>query len=150
MREKLLKWLICPVCGHKLKLDVFCCNGNEIIEGRLHCICNQKFPIIGGVPRLVCNGLREELPQLYPDFFRRNSEVFDGKGKSDKICFIEKKKETMNRFGYEWQHFSDYNCDNFKPFIEPLPVDFFKGKLGSPFCSFQRNNRTNLALKIWI
>ena len=95
MRESLLKWLICPVCGHELKLDVYCCNGNEIIEGILHCACNQKFPIIAGVPRLVCDGLREELPQLYPDFFNRNSELFDGKGKSDKVDLNKTKKATI-------------------------------------------------------
>jgi len=130
MRESLLKWLVCPVCGHELKLDVFCYKGNEIIEGKLDCPCDQKFPIIAGVPRLVCDGLREELSQLYPDFFNSNSELFDGKGKSERTDLNERKKATMNRFGYEWLHFSDYNCDNFKSFIAPLPVDFFKGKIG--------------------
>ena len=36
----------------------------------------------------------------------------------------------MDRFGYEWIKFYDYNCDNFNAFIAPLPNDFFKGKLG--------------------
>ena len=87
MRESLLKWLICPVCGNELKLDVISSKKNKIIEGGLHCLCNHKFPIIAGVPRMVCDGLREELPQLYPDFFNRNSELFDSKGKSDKAIF---------------------------------------------------------------
>jgi len=108
MRESLLKWLVCPVCGHELKLDVFCYKGNEIIEGKLDCPCDQKFPIIAGVPRLVCDGLREELSQLYPDFFNSNSELFDGKGKSEITDLNERKKS----------------------FIAPLPVDFFKGKIG--------------------
>jgi len=130
MRESLLKYLVCPVCGHELKLDVFYCKGNEIIEGILHCPCYQKFPIIAGVPRVLSDGLREELPQLYPEFFNRHSELFNTKGKSDKTDLNGRKKETMNRFGYEWSHFSEYNCDNFKPFIEPLPVDYFRGKIG--------------------
>jgi SAM-dependent methyltransferase/uncharacterized protein YbaR (Trm112 family) len=130
MRESLLKWLICPVCKHEFKLEVICGIENEIIEGRLTCPCGQQFPIIGGVPRLVSDGLREELPQLYPEFFNRNSELFDGKSKKNKTNLNEKKMATMDRFGYEWLHFSDYNCDNFKPFVAPLPVDFFKGKIG--------------------
>lgn len=129
MRKRLLKWLLCPVCEHELELKVICCTEEEIIEGILSCPCGQKFPIINGVPRLVCDGLKEELLQSYPDFFNRNFTLFKGKNKSQKIEFIQNKM-TMNRFGYEWQHFYDYNCDNFKPFIEPLPVDFFEGKLG--------------------
>ena len=130
MRESLLEWLLCPVCGNEFQLDTFCCKENEITEGRLHCLCGQKFPIIAGVPRLVFNGLREELLQLYPDFFNRNSEMFDSKEKLDKTDLDESKKATMNRFGYEWLHFHDYNCDNFAAFVSPLPVDFFKGKIG--------------------
>lgn len=130
MRESLLKWIICPVCGHGLKLDVFCCQELEIVEGRLHCSCGQKFPIIEKVPRLMCGELRDELPRLYPDFYNRNSEFFDDKKKLDKTESNVKKTDTMSRFGYEWLNFPDYDCDNFKPFVAPLPVDFFKGKLG--------------------
>ena len=36
----------------------------------------------------------------------------------------------MNRFSYEWTYFSDYDCDNFSSFIQPLEKDFLKGKLG--------------------
>ncbi len=121
MRENLLKWLVCPVCGHELKLDIFCCKGNEIIEGKLHCPCDQKFPIIGGVPRLIRDALQEELPQLYPDFFNRNPKLFDDKGKTKENDLSKEKKATMSRFGYEWLSFTDYDCDNFKPFIAPLP-----------------------------
>lgn len=130
MRKRLLQWLECPVCAHELQLDVFYAKGDEITEGKLSCSCGQKFPIIAGVPRLLCEGLRDELPQLYPEFFNRNSEMFDGYWKLNKTDMNQRKKETMNRFGYEWLHFSDYNCDNFKPFIAPLSIDFFEGKLG--------------------
>ena len=130
MRESLLKFLLCPICENEFKLEIIYCKGDEIIEGRLNCPCDQKFPIISGVPRLVCDALREELPQRYPDFFNRYSELFNGKWKLDKTDLNQKKKVIMSRFGYEWLHFPDYNCDNFQPFIEPLSVDFFKGKLG--------------------
>ena len=130
MLKSLLQWLICPVCGHGFKLDVLCSKGDEITEGKLNCPCDQKFPIIAGVPRLLCDGLREDLPQLYPEFFNRYSELFNSKWKLAKTDLNQQKKMTMDRFGFEWLHFSDYNCDNFKQFIAPLPVDFFKGKLG--------------------
>jgi SAM-dependent methyltransferase/uncharacterized protein YbaR (Trm112 family) len=130
MRESLLKWLACPVCGLELKIEVISDNSGEIEEGLLSCPCSQKFPIIGGVPRLVVHGLREELPQFYPDFFNRHSELLDVERNTGKTGSIETKKAAMSRFGYEWLKFSDYDCDNFKTFTSPLPGDFFEGKLG--------------------
>lgn len=100
MRERLLQWLACPACGNNLTLENGYSEGEEIIKGTLNCPCGQTFPVIGGVPRMLCGDLSSE------------------------------KKATMERFGYEWLHFSGYNADNFKRFIAPLPPDFFKGKLG--------------------
>ena len=130
MRESLLKWLICPICSHSFELEAISHSGDEIIDGWLTCSCSDSFPIIAGVPRLVCDGLREQLTQQYPDFYHCNSKLLDNKKRSDTSELIERKVATMNRFGYEWLYFSDYNCDNFKPFVAPLPVDFFKGKFG--------------------
>lgn len=47
MRERLLKWLVCPSCGNDLELDIFSQKGSEIIEGVLACFCKQKFPVMG-------------------------------------------------------------------------------------------------------
>jgi SAM-dependent methyltransferase/uncharacterized protein YbaR (Trm112 family) len=130
MRERLLQWLVCPACGHELTLDVSYSEKKEIIEGTLRCPCGQIFPIIGGVPRLLCDTLRKELPELYPDFFHRHSELLDVEEMCKQNSVSKRKKATMDRFSYEWIHFSDYDCDNFETFITPLPADFFKGKLG--------------------
>ena len=130
MRERLLQWLVCPACGDELTLKVSYWEGGEIIEGMLRCLCGEIFPIIGGVPRLLCGTLRKKLLQLYPDFFHRHSELLDGVVTSKENSVSERKKATMDRFSYEWIHFSDYDCDNFKTFIAPLPAGFFKGKLG--------------------
>ena len=142
MRERLLQWLICPSCGNKLTLEVSCWEGSEIIEGTLCCLCGQIFSIINGVPRLLCGTLRNRLPELYPDFFHRHSGLLDRKVIAKENGLSQKKKATMNRFGYEWKYFSDYNCDNFKPFIAPLPGGFFRGKLGLDVgCGAGRHSR---------
>jgi len=130
MKKSLLKWLSCPFCKNRLKLEIISCKEDEIVEGRLNCPCDQKYPIINGVPRLMHNRLRKELSLLYPDFFKRNSDLFDGKKNTKKEKLSERSMQTMNRFGYEWLYFSDYNCDNFNAFIRPLPDNFFIGKLG--------------------
>jgi SAM-dependent methyltransferase len=103
---------------------------SEIIEGILRCPSGHIFPIISGVPRLLSNALRKELPQLYPEFFHRHSNLFNDPKISGDTSVGEIKKATIDRFGYEWKHFSDYNADNFKQFIAPLPDNFLEGKLG--------------------
>lgn len=130
MRERLLRWLVCSDCGNKLTLEVSHREESEIVEGILSCACGQTFPIIGGVPRLLCGTLRNRLSELYSDFFHRHSGLLDRKAITKENSLSEKKKATMDRFGYEWEYFSDYKCDNFNTFIAPLPSDFFKGKLG--------------------
>lgn len=130
MRTRLLNWLVCPACQGPLVLEADNWKKDEIIEGRLNCSCDQIFPIIGGVPRLLQSGLSQDLPQKYPDFFSRHSDLLDKGSNFKEKEPADKKKLTMDRFGYEWKHFSDYTCNNFRPFIEPLPDNFFKGKLG--------------------
>ncbi len=130
MRERLLQWLVCPACGDKLTIEVTSWEGSEIVEGTLSSTCGQIFPIINGVPRLLCGTIKSKLPELYPDFFHRYPGLLGHKPIFKENSWNERKAATMDRFGYEWGQFSDYTCNNFKPFIAPLPDDFFKGKLG--------------------
>ena len=104
--------------------------GREILEGTLTCHCGQVFPIIGGVPRLLLKDMQYPLIKLYPDFFRRYGTLLNETGEHDHHDLHEMKEATIHRFGYEWTYFSDYDCDNFSSFIQPLDKDFFKGKLG--------------------
>lgn len=130
MKEKLLQWLICPECNNELNLEISLQNEKEIIEGILRCSCRQKFPIIKGIPRLLTFPLDEKLLELYPDFFNNHPEFLNNSILQTKNKENKQKADTMDRFGYEWTHFSDYDCDNFTRFINPLPTDFLKGKLG--------------------
>ncbi|ODS30217.1 MAG: putative methyltransferase, partial [Candidatus Scalindua rubra] len=130
MKEKLLEWLVCPLCSKKLKLEISLREGREVIEGKLHCLCDQIFPIIGGVPRMLYGTLRKNLLRVYPDFFHRYPELLDETITSEEDVVIKQKQKTIDRFGYEWTHFHNYDCDNFRAFIDPLPANFLKGKLG--------------------
>jgi len=130
MRERLLEWLVCPFCSEKLKLEITLQDKKEIIEGTLRCSCGQIFPIICGVPRMLQGTLRKNILRSYPNFLHRYPELLDEIHVYEGNAVIEQKQNTIDRFGYEWTHFNDYDCDNFKAFINPLPVNFFKGKLG--------------------
>ena len=127
MRERLLQWLACPVCNGPLSLESGLVKGKEVIEGALRCSCGEIFPIVDGVPRLLTGQLRIELLQHYPDFFQRQNNLL-ANYPTHKV--LGEKKETIDRFGYEWTHFSKYDCDNFRRFTAPLPDNFFQGKLG--------------------
>jgi len=124
-----MQWLQCPECRDSLSLKVRQNAGEEIIEGSLSCQCGRSFPIIRGVPRFLPEELRHELPKYYPEFSDCNSiavrvENF-AKAAMDNI-----KSSTSSRFGYEWNYFFDYDCNNFESFTAPLPMDFFRGKIG--------------------
>jgi SAM-dependent methyltransferase len=110
-------------------LEVRQCAGQEITEGSLSCRCGRSFPIIRGVPRFLPEELRHELPKYYPEFADSNSNAvrFENFAKSTKSNI---NSSTSSRFGYEWNYFSDYDCNNFESFTAPLSKDFFKGKIG--------------------
>lgn len=129
MRERLLQWLICPSCRDELTLQIYLKEIDEIVEGRLQCRCSEIYPIIDSIPRMLCGSFKQELKQLYADFFQKYSDLLPAHLHSGDQEKSNKKKQTMDRFGYEWNNFSDYNCDNFERFTAPLPAEFFDGKL---------------------
>jgi uncharacterized protein YbaR (Trm112 family) len=130
MRERLLNFIVCPVCKKKLQLSVFTRSTNCVDEGILRCACGQKFPIIRGVPRLLIPELQLDLPLTYPDFYNRYKNLINCEQVSFSVQINQETRATVSRFGYEWSEFSEYNCDNFTEFIAPLPSGFFEGKLG--------------------
>ncbi len=77
MRERLLEWLVCPLCSEKLKLEICQQEKKEIIEGTLQCLCGQNFPIICGVPRMLHGTLRKSLLRKYPNYFHRYTGLLD-------------------------------------------------------------------------
>ena len=124
-----MQWLQCPKCGGSLSLEARQCAGQEITGGSLSCRCGQLFPIIRGVPRFLPEELRNELPKYYPEL--NLCKLNEASAKNDVRRDVDNiKSSTLSRFGYEWNHFRDYDCNNFGSFVAPLPLDFFKGKIG--------------------
>jgi SAM-dependent methyltransferase/uncharacterized protein YbaR (Trm112 family) len=112
LKITLFHFLGCPVCKGDLECEILQESPDlpwrEIMEGQLTCIhCDKKYPVLGGIPRLLPD------TQMTVDVQR-----------------------TVDGFGYEWQTFNDqiqdgYMSDrkNFFDFIHPVTEDFFKGKI---------------------
>jgi SAM-dependent methyltransferase len=103
MKQRLMDFIVCPVCRGALTLRAGTRDGDEIMDGELACgACERKYPILRGVPRLL------------PD------------------SFSKEQRETADAFGYEWTHFTELEDtyeDEFLDWISPIEKDFFKGKL---------------------
>lgn len=137
MKKRLLELIVCPQCGGEFSLDSFSEGENgEIIDGRLLCKgCDRLFPIIGGIPRLLPDALRDLL-LVHHNFFRKYESQFpEGyfiQITKDTEGTIQMKK-TSSSFGFEWTMFPKFYKqweDNFKAYIRPLSPSFFKNKRG--------------------
>jgi len=59
MRRDLMDILACPVCKGSLELRVREEEGDEIVQGILHCNqCQEDYPIVDSIPNLLPPSLR--------------------------------------------------------------------------------------------
>lgn len=74
MRPRLLQLLACPECRcPALALDAFAQENDEVLSGLLVCEgCGRKYPVIGGVPRLLPDELLESVRRYHPGFFQQH------------------------------------------------------------------------------
>ena len=104
LKETLKKYLSCPACQGALEISATEHEDNEIITGAIRCSsCGHDWPIIRGVPR-----------------FAAVDEV-----EQDKAA-------TAEKFGWQWQHFTQSDPGYEKQFlawIAPVTKKFFKDKV---------------------
>jgi uncharacterized protein YbaR (Trm112 family) len=59
--------LACPVCKGPLTLAIVKDDGDEVIEGSLHCArCNETYPIQDSIPNLLPPELRRQMEARQP------------------------------------------------------------------------------------
>ena len=105
MKEKLLAYLACPVCGGEIELAPGAARaGAEVMEGELLCAaCARRFPVVRGVPRFA-----------------------------DLSAVEAEKAATAENFGWQWQHFTQEDeqyAAQFLGWIAPVEPEFFRGKV---------------------
>jgi len=100
----LVQYLICPICGKKFSLKSNKANSAEILEGKLVCLKNHKFPIKDGIPRLVVDKSK---------IFVKTENSFSSKWKNYNKTYHSKKwidgqrKWFLERFG--WNTSTNFN-----------------------------------------
>lgn len=103
VRRRLLDYLACPSCEGDLRCEAQQADADEIIEGRLVCSrCSLAYPIRGGIPRMVPDGLSAE------------------------------KRRTAAAFAWEWLHFTELHAayrEQFLDWIHPIQPEFFADKI---------------------
>lgn len=62
MRKDMMEILACPVCKGPLTLAVTQEDGDEVVEGSLHCAkCSETYPISDTIPNLLPPDLRRAM-----------------------------------------------------------------------------------------
>lgn len=109
--EKVLATLRCPRCHGELKKAEAGAPDEEV----LRCSpCDESFPVIGGIPRLVLRPLREAL------FGNGTAAGTDAP-----------QVKTALSFGFEWTRFPDMYEEwsrSFAYYMHPHTPEFFRGK----------------------
>ncbi|MFH1055290.1 MAG: methyltransferase domain-containing protein [Candidatus Altiarchaeota archaeon] len=129
MDRRLLDFLACPSCKGDFKCTPFLYNKEEIVDGLLTCNCGNWYPIIGGIPRILPNTLKE-----HPSFAERYRDKLPEGIVSDRDIqeFKKFKESTSKSFGFQWTKYKIINEMEESPiFFDKTGVDekFLKGKL---------------------
>jgi SAM-dependent methyltransferase/uncharacterized protein YbaR (Trm112 family) len=111
--EKLLETLRCPACfGVLRESDERSLAGADL---ELRCTeCGEKFPVMGGVPRMLLSPFREALLGDAGTAKADNEEV-----------------KTALSFGFEWTRFPEMYEEwnqSFLDYMQPHGPEFFRGK----------------------
>nr|WP_321496156.1 methytransferase partner Trm112 [uncultured Methanolobus sp.] len=60
LKKDLMDILACPICKGDLVLNIEKEDASEVISGTLYCsVCNEYYPIEGGIPNMLPPDLRE-------------------------------------------------------------------------------------------
>ncbi len=131
MKKQLLNRIVCPDCGSSLALYVWDASGEEIIDGLLRCNCGEAFPVIGGVPRMLTGGLRNQLHEDYSAFFARYGERLPSNLRLSQCSSPSVVRKTQRSFGFEWSRFSRMLPDwenNLWGYLAPHTADSLRGR----------------------
>ena len=124
MRERLLMWLRCPVCGSSLEVVEAVWDAGHVMEGTLACKgCELTYPVTRGVPRM--------LP--------RTTDL-----SNHDHSFTKSQGRTQRSFGYQWTRFGELRPEFEQQFLwfisPPITQEFFAGKTGlDAGCGFGRH-----------
>jgi SAM-dependent methyltransferase len=95
VKIRLLEYLVCPISGNKLELEIFEQDGDEILEGSLLSPSRERYPIRGGIPRFVSS---EEYADTFGFEWNRHARIyFDDK---DKYRIYSTQAQLKQKLGF--------------------------------------------------
>lgn len=100
MKQSLLDFIVCPADREPLKLETTRTEGAEILEGTLTCRAGHRYPITGGVPRLLAPEVlaaqaREQSRQSFSAKWKRIPEF--GHEEASRQIYV---KWYLERYGF--------------------------------------------------
>jgi glycosyltransferase involved in cell wall biosynthesis/SAM-dependent methyltransferase/uncharacterized protein YbaR (Trm112 family) len=97
-------------------------------DGWLECTsCGERYPVIGGTPRMIGRDGRQHLADQYPA-----AAINLGPAERDGRPQPTTSELTAESFAYEWTHFGKLRAEwrkNFLDYMRPHPAEFFRDKL---------------------
>ena len=125
------------MCGGGLVADRFT-GDTEIEDGALRCTgCTRTYPVIGGVPRMLPDGLAHLVPPMHRGFFLRYEVAmasFLGRCAAPATdAAASAKRRTLRSYSYQWRKFKEmfpHWEEVFRWSIAPVEPSFFAGKVG--------------------
>jgi len=107
MKEKILKHLVCPSCGEGLSFESFKKENSEIKDGLLICECQQWFPIINFIPRLLLKDYRGN----YGNFLKKYDLNHLGENARQRFYGDSSKKQVQESFASKWMSQPTWGMD---------------------------------------
>jgi len=126
-----MAYIICSGCRSELALEVFEQDDSEIIEGWLTCQgCNNLYPIIEGVPRLLMPDLLPKLVSGYGAFLKKHNLIHPA---ATNMKIYDTDEKIAKGFEFEWQKHSKILPEHEKEFrhvlADVLPPGEFEGRV---------------------
>lgn len=118
MKTSLMAYITCPGCGGELSIEVFQQDDAEIIEGCLTCQnCNNLYPIIECLPRLLSPDLLPKLVSGYGSFLKKHNLLSP---EATDMETYDTDEKIAKGFEFEWQKHSRILPEHEKEFRHVL------------------------------
>ena len=108
MKNWLIDFLCCPVCGGNLTVKSFEASDKEILNGLLLCGCQRWYPIINGLPRVLWGEHRDDYLEFISNYEPDLSKYSINLELSGRITT---KKKVLDTYTTIWDNFPRFGID---------------------------------------